>query len=126
VQFKDLRPAATPRPANFIRSEMPAAGKLILWEDTSNLRAGLITDTNEHERTLSVHEYAATTKTSLYWLPLWTSADGKHFRAKKQPLDMIAKSVIVNASDVQVTGELTATHTMSSATRKEALAKMMI
>ena len=126
VQFKDLRPAATPRPSNFIRKELPAIGKLVMWEDDNHLKAGVVMDRDEHARTLTVHEHSATTTTSLYWLPLWVSEDGSHCRSKKRPYRATAKEMKVTESDVLVTGTLTDTYTMSSATKKEALAKMTV
>ena len=126
VQFKDLKPAATPRPAKFYRQELPAVGKLIVWEGDQYLRAGIVTARNEDNHTVQCHEHAATTETSKFWLPLWMTKDGNERRAKVTPAGMAPKMVNVESAEILVTGELTATFAMSSATKKEAMAKMAI
>ena len=126
VQFKDLKPTATPRPAKYYRQELPAVDKLIVWEGDQHLRAGVVIARDEKEHTVECHEHAATTKTSKYWLPLWVTQDGEERRAKKAPAGMAPKNVKVSSAEILVTGELTETFAMSSATKKEAMAKMAV
>ena len=126
VQYKDLKPAATPRPGHFFTREMPEEGSLIIWEEKENLKPGMIMSTDPVKGTVMAHQYRATKETSLYWIPIWKSQDGKDIRAKVAPPSSTAATVHVNASSVKLVGELTMTFTMSKATRKEALARLLI
>jgi len=126
VPFKELRPAATPRPVNYIRKEMPATGSFIIWAGQEHLQAGVVTETEQAAQMVTVHEHSATEGSSVYWLPIWKTQGGKFVRAKNAPTGTDAKMVRVDAAKIQVTGELTATFALSIATRKEAMAKMAL
>jgi site-specific DNA-cytosine methylase len=126
VQFKDLRPAATPRPANYLRRELPQIGKLIIWEGKLNLRAGIVMETDLQQQTVRVHEHAATQVSSKYWLPLWKTAEGTTVRAKAAPDNTEQKIVSVSSARIKITGDLMKTFALSPPTKKEAMAKLAI
>jgi hypothetical protein len=126
VQYKDLKPADTPRPGNFLTREMPEEGSLIIWEDEEHLRAGLVTSTDEHKGNVTVHEHQATQETSLYWLPMWEHKNGKQVRAKEAPAGSKASHATISVNNIKMTGDLTLTFALASATKKEARAKGLI
>ena len=61
----------------------------------------------------------------MYWLPLWEKPDGKITRSKAAPVNSKAANASIKASQVKLEGELTLTHAMTSATKKEALARSL-
>jgi hypothetical protein len=126
VQYKDLKPAATPRPGHFFTKELPAEGAFIIWEEETELQTGIITSTNSVTGEIIAHQYQATQETSMYWLPLWKGPDGKIIRAKAAPANSTAANASIKASQIKLEGELTLTHAMTGATKKEALARSLI
>jgi hypothetical protein len=126
VQYKDLKPAATPRPGHFFTREMPAEGAFIIWEEETELQTGIITSTNSVTGEIIAHQHQATQETSMYWLPLWKGPEGKITRAKAAPANSTAANASIKASQIRLEGELTLTHAMTGATKKEALARSLI
>ena len=79
----------------------------------------------EHASKLTVHEHQGTGETSLYWLPLWTTAAGV-IRAKVAPAGSTPKNVDISARSIRLVGKLTETYAMTSSTKKEARAKALL
>jgi 23S rRNA G2069 N7-methylase RlmK/C1962 C5-methylase RlmI len=127
VQFKELRPAATPRPAKFLKEESTCSrvGQFVMGEMAGT--TGVVIDQQGGELVVHVHapNHSETQKRgNTVWLPVWEHGrDGEQTRSKRAPEGTQPMIKRMAAAAADMFGELTATYRMTPDTRKEALAR---
>jgi hypothetical protein len=124
VQYKDLKPAATPRPGNYLPREPPATGAFVMWDGEHHLRTGVVIGSARGR--VTAHEHQGTEGTALYWLPLWKTPEGGVKKAKVAPAGGTPVQVVVSVNAIRLVGKLTETMAMTQSTKKEARAKSLL